>query len=170
MRSVSILRMTDALHRGTAGAAALEFALALPVLVMLLAGGYEFSRGIWYHHLVNKTVRDATRYIARMPDPLDPITQTRAERLAMTGTTEAGGTPILPEWATYPERFQVSFAVKTFDNSAGTFRGPGGGTEDIKVVRMVATVQFTGIGLLDFVGFPGGLTYTIAHEERHIGE
>lgn len=167
---LSSSRNIGALWRNRAGAAALEFALALPMLLILLAGGYELSRAIWYHHLANKTVRDATRYVARMPDPLDPVTQARAMRLAKTGTLTSGAPALLPEWDTYPDRFQLSFAVKTYDNSSGTFRGPGGGNENIQVVQLVATVQFTGIGLLDLIGMPGGLTFTLSHEERHLSE
>lgn len=159
-----------ALWRNHDGAAALEFALALPMLLVLLAGGYELSRAVWYHHLANKTVRDATRYVARMPDPLDPATQARAAVLARTGTLDPTASAILPEWDAYPERLQINVGVKTYDNSSGTFRGPKGGNEDIEVVQLVATVQFTGIGLLDLIGMPGGLTFTISHEERHIGE
>jgi hypothetical protein len=77
---------------------------------------------------------------------------------------------LLPEWQADASLADVAVALDTFDNSAGTFRGPDGATANIDVVRVTATVAYEGIGLLALVGFPDGLTFQIAHEERYLGQ
>lgn len=147
-----------------------EFALALPLLLLLLAGGYELGRAVWHHHLVDKGVRDATRYLTRVPNPTDAASVARAKQLLMTGTLDAGATPVLRDWVVDPALVQVAVQLQTLDNSLGAFRGPDGGVANIDVVKLTATVQYNGIGLLPFIGFAGGISMVVSHEERHIGE
>lgn len=156
--------------RDRAGAVLVEFALALPLLLLLLAGGYELGRAMWQHHLVDKGVRDATRFLTRVPNPTDAASVALARQLLMTGTLDAGAPTIVPEWAADPTLVQVAVQLKTFDNSNGDFRGPNGSTANITVVQLTATVKYTGVGLLSFIGLGNGLTYTITQEERHYGE
>jgi Flp pilus assembly protein TadG len=47
--------------RGEAGAAAVEFALVLPILVVLLFGIVEFGRAWSIHHLITDASREAAR-------------------------------------------------------------------------------------------------------------
>ncbi len=49
--------------RGNAGA---EFALVLPLLMLLLFGAIEIGRALHDFHVVNETVRDAGRYLSRI--------------------------------------------------------------------------------------------------------
>ena len=51
------------------GAAILEFALVLPLLLTLLAGGFELSRALLVQAALTEAVRGGTRYLARVPDP-----------------------------------------------------------------------------------------------------
>ena len=152
------------------GVAALEFALALPVLIILLAGGYELGRALWQHHLVAKGVRDAARYLTRVPDPSAAQYVDRATNLVIRGSFDAAAAPLLWDWQDDPSLIQIQVSKETVDNSAGTFRGPDGGTADIDIVRVTATVQYRGTGLLAFIGMAGGIQYSLAHEERHFGE
>lgn len=55
--------------RDEAGAAILEFALVLPVLVALLAGCFEIGRALVVRHAMSEAVRGGTRYLAQIPDP-----------------------------------------------------------------------------------------------------
>lgn len=168
-----IIRRVEAVRtliRDRAGAVMVEFALALPLLLLLLAGGYELGRAIWHHHLVDKGVRDATRYLTRVPNPTDAASIERARRLLVAGSFDAAATPVLADWVLDPSLVQVAVQLQTLDNSLGEFRGPDGGVANIDVVKLTATVQYNGVGLLPFIGFADGMTMVVSHEERHIGE
>ena len=51
------------------GAAMVEFAIALPILLLIIAIVIEGSRIAWTHQAAASGVRDATRYIARLAPP-----------------------------------------------------------------------------------------------------
>lgn len=51
----------------TRGAAAAEMALILPLLIVILFGGFEAGAYFWTEHKVVKGVRDGARYAARQP-------------------------------------------------------------------------------------------------------
>jgi Flp pilus assembly protein TadG len=166
-RQLKSLRSLFPTNRGTA---ALEFAFLLPVLIILAAGGYEFGRAFWHYHVVTKGVRDATRFLTRVPTPLAPDSTAIAENLVLRGSMDPAAPLLLDEWQADPGLANVAVTLDTFDNSAGTFRGPDGATANVDVVRVTATVLYEGTGLLALVGFPDGLNFRIWHEERHMGQ
>lgn len=49
------------------GVAAVELALVLPVLVVLLTSALLFGRIFWYYTVTQKAAHDAARYIASIP-------------------------------------------------------------------------------------------------------
>jgi hypothetical protein len=53
--------------RGQRGIAAVELALTLPVLVMLLAVPLFFGRVFWHYTVAQKAAHDAVRYFATVP-------------------------------------------------------------------------------------------------------
>ena len=64
-----IRRMTRKLlvfRSDTSGAAMVEFAIALPLLLLMVAVVIEASRLTWTHQAAAAGVRDAVRYIARL--------------------------------------------------------------------------------------------------------
>lgn len=141
-----------------------EFAIAMPILFILFAGGWEMARGLWMYESLNKGVRDASRYLARVDDPTSANSLTLAQRLVLTGDIDLD----------QPPRFNhndvtVTVGTKTYDNSAGTYRGPDGASADINVVRVTAVMDFEA-PLLFFLAIGDPLTITVMHEERHIGD
>ena len=64
------------------GSAAIEFGLAFPLLVMLLAGIADLGRALWLHHALAKSAEAAGRYLARVADPADAASQAAAATLA----------------------------------------------------------------------------------------
>lgn len=58
------LRLFRSDQRGTA---AVEMALMLPLLILLMFGGLEVAHYLYVEHQVVKGVRDGARYAARMP-------------------------------------------------------------------------------------------------------
>jgi Flp pilus assembly protein TadG len=62
--------MKPSLHllaRNTCGAAAVEMALVVPLLLLLMFGAFDVGYCFLSEHVVDKSVRDAARYAARLP-------------------------------------------------------------------------------------------------------
>lgn len=136
------------------GAAAVELALLLPMLGMLLAGIVDLGSALWQYHTAVKANRDAVRYLSRTPEPWnDPTYQTQATNLAKTGSLAAGGTPLATNIGV---DFQYPVA-----SGASAYNG-----SDRVIIGVVHFdyAPFTGFGFLPVV------TLRAAHIERHIGE
>lgn len=159
-----ILVIARGLKACRCGAAMFEFAIALPLLLIIFAGGWEMARGLWQYQMLNKGVRDAARYLARVDDPTSALSQTMALRLVVAGDIDTAQPPRIDH-----TKLAVTVGKRTFDNSAGTFRGPGGTSDDIDVIQVLAVYTFDA-PLLAFVGIDDVLTLTVGHEERHIGD
>lgn len=48
------------------GSAAVEFALLIVLLLMIVAGVVEFGRTIWYYDALSKATRDSARYLSNV--------------------------------------------------------------------------------------------------------
>jgi predicted ribosomally synthesized peptide with SipW-like signal peptide len=148
-----------------------EFTLLLPILFGLSLGVIELGRVLQHHHAVNKSVRDAARYLARVPAvcPSGPgvgsvessADATTAVNLAMTGVA-SGGSSTLSYWT---DPATVSPSVSCLDNSGGAFRGAAA----LPVVEVTAAVSYEPLGFLGFLGLPP-ITLTASHQELVIGE
>ena len=89
------------------GVAFLEFTILFPLLLVLTLGVFEFGRAMLDHHKIDKAVRDAARYLARVPvtcatagtnnGTIDSSYITNAKNLALNGAI-SGGTAILNYW------------------------------------------------------------------------
>ncbi len=53
--------------RSSHGSAAAEFALCIPLLIIIMVAIIEMGRGLHDFHVVNETVRDAARFLGRAP-------------------------------------------------------------------------------------------------------
>src|SRR5512143_739229 len=49
------------------GAAAIEFALILPLLLLIFTGTVAFGRAMWHYDALDKAARDAARYLSTVP-------------------------------------------------------------------------------------------------------
>ena len=81
------------------GVALIEFALALPLLLLLTVLTTEFGRALYEYNTLVKAVRDASRYLS-VQDPsiltTDPGKVTVAKRLAVYGNPAGSGSPLAP--------------------------------------------------------------------------
>ena len=74
-----------------AGSSAAEMALVMPLLLVLMFGTFELGHYFLSEHVVQKAVRDAARYAARLPMTSYPSctvpagTSTPIQRVARTG-------------------------------------------------------------------------------------
>ena len=110
--------MTPVLRRfahGQRGTAALEFAIALPLLLFLMLATAEIARLLIQYDTLTKLTRDAARYIAANAAvgttdvvSISSQTATAGQNLAVYGNTNGTGTALLPGLAT--SNFTVSDA------------------------------------------------------------
>ncbi|HEY0843238.1 TadE/TadG family type IV pilus assembly protein [Methylotenera sp.] len=75
------------------GAAAIEFALLLVLLLMFVAGIVEFGRAFWYYDALTKATRDGARYLSNTRVSalvaLDTATQDQAKQMVVNAATQA---------------------------------------------------------------------------------
>jgi hypothetical protein len=160
----------NALARNDDGSALIEGAIVVPVLCVLLFGVYEFSWFFYQQHLISTGLRDAARYIARLPAPCSsasfnwPIDQASARNLATTGSI-SGGAARVKGWTAATVRLDCT----PIDNPIGA-----SGLRDFRGGPMIyvvtASTRFTDPAL-GFFGFLGLKTpaISVSHSERVIG-
>lgn len=157
------------LARDEDGTSLVETTIAMPFLLVIGLGLFEFGNLLYNHHLVSTGVRDAARYAARFADPTSR--EDEAKRLAVTGRIDLEGAPRVPWW----DVGDVDMTVTQIDNSPDPITGerPYRGGAEIRVVRVETTVSYgsaEGLGVLGFLGLGDAITFTLAHEQRGIGE
>jgi len=86
-----------------AGTAALELAIALPVLLLLLVATAEVGRLLSQYDTLTKSVRDAARFLASNALGgttgivlITPQVQTQTQNLVVTGNINGSGSALLP--------------------------------------------------------------------------
>ena len=147
------------------GAALVEFSLVAPLLIFLMCGLAEFSSVMRQYHIMEKGVRDAGRYLARVPMngcSFNGAAVTQAQNLALTGRT-ASGAYLLPTW-TDASTIAVTVA-QCVNNSAGTYRG----RDTMPVIEVTASAPYADLGLLSVIGI-GDIDLEVSHQQLWIGE
>jgi Flp pilus assembly protein TadG len=156
--------------RSERGAAGVEMALVLPLLVALTFGAIEIGRMIWQYQATVKAVRDSVRYLTRVPVTctagvvdwslaFSSTDRDIAQNLFKSGT-KGSSTPTQSEFANAVFTGAVD-CKKTAD------LGLNGG-EYMPVVRLSVQVPFTE-WFTAIIGV-GDVTFKVFHEEVHIGE
>ncbi len=182
-----IVKTAERLRRRRDGIASVELAIVLPVLVLMLFGAIEFGRLLVDYQLVNKSARDAIRYLSRVHDAgiTDFCDDTfgvggllatadatkpagKAVYLAMTGSIEApggSGDYLLGYW-TKPETIEIRVNC----NPKGIFSGAFQYNEEyIPELTMTVDVNFpSGFGWL--LPFLDDFSIQVAHNEVYIGD
>lgn len=69
------------------GAAAVEFAIVISLLVLITGGIIEFGRVMWYLDALTKATRDGARYLSTSALPLDT---SKAKDLVVKAAIQAG--------------------------------------------------------------------------------
>lgn len=148
--------------RCTKGAAAAEMALVLPFLLLLLFGSVEVGNIFLSEHVIQKGVRDAARYAARLPledlttggcsVTTDTTTKDAIKRVARTGDPESS-TERLWFWTSNDTvDVNVACAVGAYSTGGVYADFPGGSP----VVTVTASVPYT--PLFNFLPLASGLT------------
>jgi Flp pilus assembly protein TadG len=138
------------------GSAAVEFALVLPILLLLMMSCLELGNYFLSEHALEKGLRDGARYAARQTfdayatcdaQPTDPV-YSNTEQLVRTGQL-SGGTDRLPHWD------QATFSVTTrcsAGNGTVTYTGIYSGmTSGARYVVVSASLPYQPV--LNLYGF-----------------
>ena len=75
------------------GVAIVEFALVLPLLLLLTFITTEYSRALYQYNVLTKSVRDAARYLSTQT-PGDTTKYATAKNLVVYGNPAGSGTPL----------------------------------------------------------------------------
>ena len=76
------------------GQSLIEFAMVLPILLLLAMGTIEFGRAYYQYNTLSKSVREGARYMSM--HGYTTAEQTNAKRMACHGNTTGSGTPCVP--------------------------------------------------------------------------
>ena len=152
----SLIRLT----RDGRGNAVVEFALVLPLLLLLLAGMTEIGRAYYQANAVEKGLRAGALFAGRNSFPLTAQVRTMVANLVKTGTLDGSGPYLVSGWAD----------VNADLNIDDTLTFPVDATTTIPVVRVTATVPFDPLipGMLTLVGL-GDVTIQLSHEQAYVG-
>ena len=155
-----MLSLFNRLARDSRGNAVVEFALVLPLLLLLFAGISEIGRAYYQANAVEKGLRAGALFAGRNDFPLTAQVRTMVANLVKTGTLDGSGPYLVSGWAD----------VNADLNIDDTLTFPVDATTTIPVVRVTATVPFDPLipGMLTLVGL-GDVTIQLSHEQAYVG-
>lgn len=143
------------LLKSRGGSAAVETALAVPVLILMFAGITEVGRGLYQAAAIEKGLRTGALFLARSELPITQKTRDDAVTLVKTGGTK---NYLVSGWAR--EGAAVAINIKTFviDGNA------------VPIFSLSATVPFDPLlaGLIPGLDL-GAMKIRLSHEQAYIG-
>lgn len=160
-------------NRGSAGA---EFSLVLPLLLTVVFGSIEIGRLLHDFHVINKSVRDGTRFLSRVPvtcNSLGPgsftnaADLTTAKNLTLTGTVDTPSVPGDYLLAYWDDTSTITFQVQCVANAS--YEGAFLGRPFIPAITGTAVVPFSFI-FGSMVTSGSSITITANHKSFGYGE
>ena len=144
---------------GEGGTALVEFAVMMPLLLLLAVGTIEVGRAYFQANAVEKGVRAGAVFAARGQLPLTAADRATAENIIKTGTIDGSGALLVSGWSKAAASLEITSAdFVTGDTS-------------VAVIRVTASVPFDPIlpGLAGFVGLDD-FTIGAVHEQAYVGD
>ncbi len=147
--------------RDARGNAVVEFALVLPLLLLLLTGITEIGRAYYQANAVEKGLRAGALFAGRNSFPLTAQVRTMVANLVKTGTLDGSGPYLVSGWADVDADLNID----------DTLTFPVDVTTTIPVVRLTASVPLDPLmpGMLALVGL-GDVTIELSHEQAYVGD
>jgi hypothetical protein len=143
------------------GVLAVEFALSLPLFIVLMMGLLEIGRAVQQTTAVQKGLRAGALYAARHEFPLSSATETEVENLVKYGDKNGGGEYLVPGWGKGAADLEIDVTSFNVDGV------PVGGQE-IPVVRLTASVPFVPM-LTDMLPVPD-FSIEVSHDQAYVGD
>jgi len=160
-----LLNLARRARADESGVAAIEAAAVMPFMVVMAAGVIEYGSMMYQFDLVQTGVRDAARFLARVPAP--EAAEAEARRIATTGSLDPSQPLRVKGWTGDKITFAYETTANPRDPVTGQRQYRGGDT--ITVIRVSTAFSYQGIGLLQALGFTS-VPIAAAHEERHVGQ
>ena len=142
---------------GQAGAAAVEFALILPILILLVLGGMDLGHKYYMQHLITNASREGARYAAKY-----------------TGTVAAPTSAAVSDYVKLPPPAPGGLNYNAFnlDNLTVATVYTGTFPNQIATVTVTADKQWWVLGTFNFYNFqpftnPQTITATTAMNVEH---
>ena len=152
-----MLNLLNKCFRSTRAAAAVEFALLVPVILLTTAVIVELGRGLAQAQAIEKGLRGGIMVAARSSSPMTTAEKTIVRRMVRTGTVATGGTPLVDGW--------TSDSPVAIAETTTVVNG-----EDIAVITITATVDYVELlpGVVAMFGL-GDVSVQTVHAQVHIG-
>jgi hypothetical protein len=154
------------LVRCTSGTATLEAVIAIPVAISLMAGGVGFGLLYSAYGTAGKSMRDAVRYLARVPNSdADGLTSAYicgwglngAKNLAVFGKINPSDSdrPLVPGWNPNSVTLQSPSCNETLTSPI--------------IIELRSAIPYTGL-MFRVLGLSNTWTLNVRHQEVSIGE
>ena len=95
MKHFSLISKKDIFRARQKGAAAVEFAIVISLLVLITGGIIEFGRVLWYYDALTKATRDGVRFMSTVPNDTILSNITAAQNLVVNAANAANVSPVL---------------------------------------------------------------------------
>jgi Flp pilus assembly protein TadG len=146
------------LIRDEHGAALVEMTVAAPLLIVLAIGAMIFGQAMLDYVTVDKSMRDATRFLARLPSGAicdsSGWALTSAKNLAVYGQETVGTTPVITGWST-------STISMTSPDCGGSVTAPFS-------IQLTTAFPYTN-SMLGAIGLSTTLTMSVTHVQPAVG-
>jgi Flp pilus assembly protein TadG len=123
--------------RGQEGAAAVEFALVLPILIFLVLGGMDFGHRLYMQHLITNASREGARYASKY-----------------TGTAAPPTSAAVSDYVKLPPP-GLNYNTFNLDTLTVTATYAGSFPNKIATVTVTAHKHWWVLGTFKLFGFPG---------------
>jgi Flp pilus assembly protein TadG len=151
--------LSNRFRRDRAGSISIEFALSLPLLLLVMTGILEVGRVFYQAHMVERGLRSAALYASRNDWPLKASAQTTVDNLAKTSTADGSGGYVASGWADASANLNVDLS--------GTYVVAG---NPVPIIKLTADIPFDPLlpGLLEVAGFQN-YRIQMTHEQAYVG-
>ncbi len=149
----------NSLKRSRGGSISIEFALSLPLILMIMTGLLEVGRVFFQAHMIERGIRGAALYAARNDWPLTGQAQTIVENLAKTGSPDGSAGYITSGWSDGSAQYTL--------DTTGTYIVAG---NPVPIIQITANVPFDPLlpGLLEVAGFES-YRIRLSHQQAYVG-
>lgn len=151
--------LLNRLRRSRGGVAAVEFALVLPLLLLILVAIVEIGRVMSQASAVEKGLRAGAQFAARSSVlPLTGSADQQFQNLVKWGNVDGTGSLLVDGWADANATLSINLRNDTV------------GGNPVTVIRVQASVPYDPLlsGLAGFFGLDS-FTITTSHEQTYIG-
>ncbi len=145
------------LRRDAEGMSAVEFALMLPVFLLILVGMTDLGRALYQTNTIEKGLRAGAMYAARGDFPLTSTQLTEAENIVKKGNRAGSGVYLVNGWSD-PSSLNIFTTTEVVDGTA------------LPVYHFVADVPYDPLlpGVVSALQIDQ-IRLKLTHEQAHIG-